>query len=70
MTDPEPLPADHPLWEFENVLVTPHNAGHTPKYFERTADLLAENVDRLASTTDGDLREADPDAADLHNRLR
>ncbi|PSQ38274.1 hydroxyacid dehydrogenase [Halobacteriales archaeon SW_5_70_135] len=70
VTDPEPLPADHPLWGFENVLVTPHNAGHTPKYFERTADLLAENVDRLASTTDGALREADPDAADLHNGLR
>jgi len=69
VTDPEPLPAEHPLWDFENVLVTPHNAGHTPKYFERMADVVADNVDRLAGTAT-DLRDADPDAADLRNRLR
>lgn len=44
VTDPEPLPEDHPLWGFDNVLLTPHNAGHTPKYWERTADILAENL--------------------------
>jgi phosphoglycerate dehydrogenase-like enzyme len=77
VTDPEPLPADHPLWDFENVLITPHNAGHTPKYFQRMADILADNVERLADTVagtggsdGGDLRAADPDAADLRNRLR
>ena len=48
VTDPEPLPSGHPLWDFDNVLVTPHNAGHTPNYYERLADILAENVDRLA----------------------
>jgi phosphoglycerate dehydrogenase-like enzyme len=48
VTDPEPLPAGHPLWDFDNVLVTPHNAGHTPNYYQRLADILAENVDRLA----------------------
>jgi phosphoglycerate dehydrogenase-like enzyme len=69
VTDPEPLPADHPLWDFENVLVTPHNAGHTPRYFERLAEIVADNVDRLAATAE-DLRDADPDAADLRNRLR
>ena len=47
VTDPEPLPADHPLWGLENVLVTPHNAGHTPRYYERLADIVAENVRRL-----------------------
>jgi phosphoglycerate dehydrogenase-like enzyme len=47
VTDPEPLPADHALWDFENVRVTPHNAGNTPRYFERAADILAENVRRL-----------------------
>ena len=46
VTDPEPLPADHPLWGFEDVSITPHNAGHTPVYYERTADILAENVAR------------------------
>ncbi len=44
VTDPEPLPEDHPLWGFENVLVTPHNAGHTPEYFERLADIVADAV--------------------------
>ena len=45
VTDPEPLPEDHELWTFENVLITPHNAGHTPKYFQRLADIVAEAVD-------------------------
>ena len=31
-TDPEPLPPEHVLWSFDGVLITPHNAGHTPKY--------------------------------------
>ncbi|MDS0281383.1 D-2-hydroxyacid dehydrogenase [Haloarcula onubensis] len=50
VTDPEPLPGDHPLWDFENVLLTPHNAGHTPAYYERLADIVAENVRRAEST--------------------
>ena len=45
VTDPEPLPTDHPLWTFENVLITPHNAGYTPEYHERLANLVAENVE-------------------------
>ncbi len=55
VTDPEPLPEDDPLWGFENVLITPHNAGHTPKYYDRLADIVAENVRRLAAGDD-DLR--------------
>jgi phosphoglycerate dehydrogenase-like enzyme len=50
VTDPEPLPSDHDLWNFENVLITPHNAGHTPKYFERLADIVAENVERASAS--------------------
>jgi phosphoglycerate dehydrogenase-like enzyme len=50
VTDPEPLPEDHPLWTLENVLLTPHNAGHTPRYFERCADILAENVRQVNET--------------------
>jgi len=57
VTDPEPLPEDHPLWGLGNVTITPHNAGHTPHYYERVADILAENVGRL---DDGD---------DLKNRV-
>jgi len=44
VTDPEPLPEDHPLWTLSNVLITPHNAGHTPRYVDRLADIVAENV--------------------------
>jgi len=47
VTDPEPLPEDHPLWGMGNVVITPHNAGDTPEYFARCADILAENVSRL-----------------------
>ncbi len=54
VTDPEPLPADHPLWNFDAVRITPHNAGYTPAYYDRLADILAENVSRLE--TDEPLR--------------
>lgn len=56
VTDPEPLPTDHPLWTFENVLITPHTAGQTPKYYERCADVLAENVRALDAGEEGSLR--------------
>jgi phosphoglycerate dehydrogenase-like enzyme len=49
VTDPEPLPEEHPLWNLGNVLITPHNAGNTPKYYERLADLVADNVRRLTA---------------------
>lgn len=44
-----PLPADHPLWQFPNVILTPHISGSTgmPAFRERTWDLLLENVKRL-----------------------
>ena len=54
VTDPEPLPDDHPLWNFDDVLVTPHSAGATPKYYDRLADIVADNVRRL--TDDRPLR--------------
>ena len=52
VTDPEPLPEDHPLWGLGNVTITPHNAGHTPKYFDRVAEILADNVTRLSTDTE------------------
>ena len=45
VTDPEPLPAEHPLWTLSNCLVTPHNAGHTPAYWSRCTDILVDAVD-------------------------
>ena len=40
VTAPKPLPADSPLWELENCHITPHNAGHTPKYWDRCAEIV------------------------------
>ncbi|VTU33714.1 Glyoxylate/hydroxypyruvate reductase B [Variovorax sp. SRS16] len=45
VTDPEPLPADHPLWRMPNVIVSPHIGGAAPaRYNERIADLVIANV--------------------------
>lgn len=46
VTDPEPLPSDHPLWTAGNVLITCHSSGHSPKTSVRQYDLFAENVRR------------------------
>ncbi|MEM9333948.1 MAG: D-2-hydroxyacid dehydrogenase [Pseudomonadota bacterium] len=45
VTDPEPLPADHPLWQMDNVLITPHIAWAGADR-QRTALLAIENVRR------------------------
>lgn len=49
VTDPEPLPPDHPLWNMRNVFITPHMGGHTPKHWERLADILEENIRNIDS---------------------
>jgi phosphoglycerate dehydrogenase-like enzyme len=43
----EPLPASSPLWDFDNVLITPHTAGETRRYEDNVIDVLLENLDRL-----------------------
>ncbi|AEN06424.1 Phosphoglycerate dehydrogenase [halophilic archaeon DL31] len=43
----EPLPADSPLWDLSNVLLTPHMAGSTTKKDERWADIIGENYRRF-----------------------
>jgi len=55
VTDPEPLPDDHPLWAFDSVQITPHNAGNTPKYYDRLADVLATNLGRIEAGQTDDL---------------
>ena len=42
----EPLPADSPLWQMENVIITPHVSGGTPHYFSRFAAIFAANLKR------------------------
>ena len=48
VTDPEPLPPNHPLWTKENVIITPHASGHSPHADSRMFNLLCENVRRFA----------------------
>jgi phosphoglycerate dehydrogenase-like enzyme len=48
VTDPEPLPADHPLWQMDNVLITPHVAGRGGARV-RHGILLKENLRRFAA---------------------
>ncbi|QSG12888.1 Phosphoglycerate dehydrogenase or related dehydrogenase [Halapricum desulfuricans] len=50
VTDPEPLPPEHPLWDFENVLITPHNGGYTPEYYDRLADIVVGNVEHAVES--------------------
>lgn len=47
----QPLPADSPLWDREDVLVTPHVSGTTPYYLERALDVFINNYQSLARGT-------------------
>ncbi len=46
VTDPEPLPAGHPLWDAPGVLITPHYAGATLQGERRAFELVGEQVRR------------------------
>jgi phosphoglycerate dehydrogenase-like enzyme len=48
----EPLPADHPLWSCDNVILTPHVAGQSPRIAERHLNVLLENVSRFVRGRD------------------
>ena len=47
VTDPEPLPDDHPLWKMDNVLITSHSANSLEMMHSAYAELVAENVARF-----------------------
>lgn len=48
VSDPEPLPADHPLWQMDNVIITPHVAGRGGNRM-RYKILVEENLRRFAA---------------------
>jgi len=48
VTDPEPLPPDHPLWRAPNLLITPHLATDTPRFMGRAFAFAAEQAQRFA----------------------
>lgn len=47
VTPEEPLPADNPLWDMPNVIITPHVAGGSPIRLDRTVGLFCDNLERL-----------------------
>lgn len=49
VTDPEPLPAGHPLWSAKNVIITPHVGGDSAAFIPRGRKLVEEQLARFAS---------------------
>jgi len=49
VTDPEPLPAGHPLWSTPGVLVSPHVGGASTAFFPRATRLLQEQLGAYAA---------------------
>lgn len=48
VTEVEPLPADSPLWDAPNLLITPHTAGDSTEKEQRCVEILRENLRRYA----------------------
>lgn len=49
VTDPEPLPSDHPLWHAPGVVITPHVGGASDAMWPRSYRLVAEQLRRVAA---------------------
>jgi phosphoglycerate dehydrogenase-like enzyme len=49
VTDPEPLPPEHPLWRTPGVLISPHVGGASTAFFPRADRLIAAQLDRFAA---------------------
>jgi len=47
VTDPEPLPPDHPLWDCPNLLVTPHAGGDSTAMMPRISALILRQIERM-----------------------
>ncbi|MGO4236126.1 2-hydroxyacid dehydrogenase [Pseudarthrobacter sp. YAF2] len=61
VVDPEPLPADHPLWSAPNALITPHIGGNASAFEPRIVKLLAAQLKALANGEwPGNLVQAGP----------
>ncbi len=51
VTDPEPLPADHPLWDLDDVLIVPHLGGASSAMKPRMAALIRRQIGHLLEGT-------------------
>jgi phosphoglycerate dehydrogenase-like enzyme len=49
VTDPEPLPPEHPLWRTPGVLISPHVGGPSSAFFPRADRLIAAQLGRFAA---------------------
>ena len=47
VTEPEPLPVEHPLWRCPNLLITPHVAGSTPQFSPRAIQIAGDQIRRI-----------------------
>ncbi len=50
--DPEPLPADDPLWDLPNVIISPHNSATSDGTAHRQAEIFLDNLSRLMAGHD------------------
>jgi phosphoglycerate dehydrogenase-like enzyme len=48
VTQVEPLPENSPLWDLDNVIISPHVGGGGPNFYKKSMALLAENAQRFA----------------------
>lgn len=48
VTDPEPLPSDHPLWGLKNVMITPHVGGDSAAFESRGRRFIEQQLQRVA----------------------
>ncbi|MDW7672552.1 MAG: D-2-hydroxyacid dehydrogenase, partial [Bacillota bacterium] len=51
----EPLPADNPLWQMENVVITPHICGESTKYMKKAMEIIEHNL-KVYQTGEGTMR--------------
>ncbi|WP_047981094.1 D-2-hydroxyacid dehydrogenase [Ornithinibacillus contaminans] len=56
----EPLPADHPFWQEEQVTITPHISGQSPNYMVRALAIFQDNLDKLISGDQDFINLIDP----------
>ena len=49
VTDPEPLPAEHPLWQAPNTLITPHVGGNVAQWQQRAYRFAGDQIRRCAA---------------------
>jgi len=52
VTDPEPLPSEHPLWRERNIMITPHVAGfyHLPETLDKIVEISAQNIENFLAS--------------------